>query len=714
MSLYAYSFIEEAPSSAVTYFALLAIAQPATVVASERKGANVVALGVAATSVARFPSFMDPLPNPFSDDFSDDFGSGFIGGGTLIGKLLGAAGTAASHVATAAAAHAYPSVVSAASTSSSRASRAIGKAMQVATAAGWLLAIAHFRGIAQATTTGAVAQLARNPSRALHIITASVAQIARPLSRSLSLTSPSTAAINRGPRYLRGAISPRAFATVKRLGTILAGAHSTEVVHEVGFGKQINSTTSAESARTIKTAGLPRGNPSSQAVAAANLRALIRLTGATSAETTAAQRRSLVQRATSEANAAGLQKGPIKPLAAATAAAVALQKQAAKFLSGLSANLAQSRRLVAHLLFAALASTALLVTLGAHFSGALAAVQAQAAAVIRIRARGLALSAALASSAAAVRNLTHTVLQALSVAQGQTTAAAINATRTLLRVLSASQAQAGAMLRGMTHSLSTVSAMLAAGARAMDHTAAASIVQAPALTIKRFALTTYAVATSSVAAIARSMLWSRPLATPEVTVAVLQRGRALATIHGSTSLLRRLVGKLLPGARLQAASIVRLIGAQHLGTTTAQHAERSAPKGKGLGAVTTQVAALTSWFHFFVSEWAYQQTVLLPVGSGAAEPPAFGPIDPADRTIFGFNWAQRGDLNDPIVSAQVVSVPAGLGFFGPPFITGSLVEVTVTPFSPAQLPATYALRCTAVFASGRRSSFSIPVPVRTL
>ena len=133
-----------------------------------------------------------------------------------------------------------------------------------------------------------------------------------------------------------------------------------------------------------------------------------------------------------------------------------------------------------------------------------------------------------------------------------------------------------------------------------------------------------------------------------------------------------------------------------------------------LGASQALVARVVTWYHLFVAPWAYQQTTLLPPSGGPAEPPSFGAIDPSDETTFAFDWSSRAYANDPIVAAAVVSVPPGMTFFGPTFTTGSLVEVTVLPFSPPMVPATYQLRCTCTFASGRRSSFSIPVPIRNL
>jgi hypothetical protein len=138
------------------------------------------------------------------------------------------------------------------------------------------------------------------------------------------------------------------------------------------------------------------------------------------------------------------------------------------------------------------------------------------------------------------------------------------------------------------------------------------------------------------------------------------------------------------------------------------------PKAVRLGTALALKARVVSWFHLFVPDLAYQQTTLLPPGGVPAEPPSFGAIDPSDQTTFAFDWSARAAFNDPIISATVVSIPKGMTFLGPVFTGGTLVEVTALPFTPPKIPATYSLRCTCVFASGRRSSFSIPVPIRRL
>lgn len=98
------------------------------------------------------------------------------------------------------------------------------------------------------------------------------------------------------------------------------------------------------------------------------------------------------------------------------------------------------------------------------------------------------------------------------------------------------------------------------------------------------------------------------------------------------------------------------------------------------------------------------------------EPAYFSPFDPLDEEVFTFDWSVRGYPNDTIVFASIISIPTGVNFIGPAFISGTTVEITVGPFATVPLvqPVTYALRCMAVFASGRISNFSVPFQVRTL
>lgn len=98
-----------------------------------------------------------------------------------------------------------------------------------------------------------------------------------------------------------------------------------------------------------------------------------------------------------------------------------------------------------------------------------------------------------------------------------------------------------------------------------------------------------------------------------------------------------------------------------------------------------------------------------------AEPAYFSPLDPTDTDIFTFDWSRRSFPNDIIVFASIVSVPTGVNLIGPAFVSGLAVSITVGPFDIVPpLPATYSLRCMAMFASGRISNYSVPFDVMTL
>lgn len=97
------------------------------------------------------------------------------------------------------------------------------------------------------------------------------------------------------------------------------------------------------------------------------------------------------------------------------------------------------------------------------------------------------------------------------------------------------------------------------------------------------------------------------------------------------------------------------------------------------------------------------------------EPTFFSPLDPTDTDLFTFDWSVRGYPGDIIVFASIISVPTGVNFLGPAFISGQSVTITVGPFvSAPRLPMTYSLRCMCVFGSGRISNYSVPFEVMSL
>lgn len=202
---------------------------------------------------------------------------------------------------------------------------------------------------------------------------------------------------------------------------------------------------------------------------------------------------------------------------------------------------------------------------------------------------------------------------------------------------------------------------------------------------------------------------------PEHASAITRFGSTLGTsINAQVAALRKLTNKLTLTITPQTTSGGRG-GGSVFRVAMSNVAAVFRPRGLLVKTSQNQATVNVVYYHFFVAPWAYQQTTLLPPFGGPAEPPSFGPIDPADQTIFGFDWTSRAYPNDPILSAVVTCVPPGLPFLpGSVYINGTLIEVTVSPMSEPVLPTIFSLRCTASFASGRISSFSIPVPVRTL
>lgn len=158
------------------------------------------------------------------------------------------------------------------------------------------------------------------------------------------------------------------------------------------------------------------------------------------------------------------------------------------------------------------------------------------------------------------------------------------------------------------------------------------------------------------------------------------------------------------------------------------------------GLTTPSIAAITRWGHTYIPLALRRRVVRLPPQQNlvatppsirtvrlppevstspglritSAQPAYFSPFDPNDTDTFTFDWSIRAYANDPITFASVESIPSGVNFVSSPLITGNLVDCTVGPFTPPQLPAVYELRCSAVFASGRISNYSVPFIVRTL
>lgn len=492
-----------------------------------------------------------------------------------------------------------------------------------------------------------------------------------------------------------------------------------------------------------------------------------RAVAALSGEVAALQRGQAALRGLAEANTARLGRSPGKASPATEAQANSLLKQPGLQRGASDGQAAASKRQPGLVRGVLAQSIQVLQTAGAHFAAAISVAAAQVAALMPLRtfAQPLALlrvqssSVSLSSVRSLLRSIGVTSAQVGRVARGVSRSAAVLSGATLGlasgigKVLALASASIASLLSLARHlfigsvtspeivaqrasfssrrgiaSLQTVSVTRRRGvflaALSADVASLQTRLSTLILTITRQVISL----TNTINKAAFSIVWpevvsalkgvSKTPATtsPEAAASVTRKGSSLGTVSSAqVATLRRLTAKFLLAFSPQALGAGGRGGSKVLRTATTNIAAMFRPRSVAVRTSQGQAATNVVYYHFFVAPWAYQQTSLLPPSGGPAEPPSFGPIDPADQTIFGFDWTSRAYPNDAIMSAVVTCVPPYLPFLaGSLFISGNLVEVTVPPFPEPVLPTIYSLRCTATFASGRVSSFSIPVPVRTL
>lgn len=487
--------------------------------------------------------------------------------------------------------------------------------------------------------------------------------------------------------------------------------------------------------------------------------------GALWGESAALRRRQAVLLGLLGANVAQAGRTPGKLASVAEPEAVSATKLPGVLHGATDGQVASLKRGIGLLRGVASASTLVLQTAASHLAAAYAAVSAQVTALFTQHIFGRSLSVLLTQSSivsiSAVRTLLRTISsgspQVLRVVRGiaksisALTASAQSIARSAGRMVGAASAGSASLMSLVAHffiagiaspeAISERASHAVLKGSASPQTAAVarrrgaflSAVSATVASIQQRLAKLLSIAEAQVMAVTSSISSALSLASAEVAAAIKgsskrpaaasQESASLITRHGSSlgtvssgqaSALRRLTGKFLLGLLPQALGGGRG-DTKSLSATSTNSALVLRPRGIAARARQGQAAANVVYYHFFVAPWAYQQTSLLPPFGGPAEPPSFGPIDPADQTIFGFDWTSRAYPNDTIMSAVVTCVPPFLPFLaGSLYINGNLVEVTVPPFPEPVLPTVYSLRCTAKFASGRISSFSIPVPVRTL
>lgn len=431
-----------------------------------------------------------------------------------------------------------------------------------------------------------------------------------------------------------------------------------------------------------------------------------------------------------------LQRSTGKPVPLRAFSSVRLQSASFRFVAALSSALVQAASVVTHMAHNIAKSAATAQSMAASLSVItvrLLLLNSSNAQFLRTRHRLImtALSA-VAPSAQALSRLAGKVLGTASVSpsvvQVTTQHALLRAVATIsavfsiasrARVLPTAQAQVAAerTLRGKV--LGAISTSGAFTIKALFQ--AISVRGLQSINVGRAIGRMSAAATTEAAASARGLFRSFSAVSTEAAKTRAGRGFAVGSITGSASSLRRLTAKGASAFLRQITNAGR-VDSKTVHATTPAATSSIASRGVIMRAVQQLISQAKAWYYLFVAEWAYQQTVLLPAGGGVAQPPSFGPIDPQDATFLAFDWSSRANPGDAIISAAVTSDPPGLVFGPQPIlISGTLVRVTVAPvasiigFSGIDgVPPSFSLRCSAVFASGRVSNFSVALPIRTL
>lgn len=306
-----------------------------------------------------------------------------------------------------------------------------------------------------------------------------------------------------------------------------------------------------------------------------------------------------------------------------------------------------------------------------------------------------------------------TVTTLIDGASSPQSAAVQTILRTFAKILTLVGSQVAAVVKGVSTGISAVSVQGYAIIRSVGHLASVATdalmdVVGPTAVLRRQAPTvTQGMGTSLSKALATS---KSVVQSSAAHIGTFLRGKVVdLTGTIATSVLR--LTNLLRGTFGGNVATATTGTAHDYSARSPEIASSIASRSVIVPAVQSQTTRLVKWFHFFI---ARPPGVLLPPSDGPAEPPIFSAMDPADTEVFTFDWSSRAEPGDPIASVTVRSIPAGMNFVGPVFVDGYLVEVTCGPMSLPEIPTVFGLRCSVVFVSGRRSSFTIAVPVRTL
>lgn len=672
--LYGYQLTEEFPTSAVTHQLSVSATNGDAAALGTRKGPQLVTV-----TGAHSPQFGRITRSR--------------------GRVISAASAAAYSMVKSASAHVYSQTATAGSAEAAGSSQRL---LRATTPANLSVGSASAINLLSAIPYHAV-QAASHSLRS-----ASLFKLVAPA--GYNVASPEAVSIGRGlSSALTGAASTESFGLVRTTGAVrgIASAQGTGILRLVGRhlgtasaqarailtlrGKVIKAA-SAESFGLVRRPGKLFGISSAEALGSPlGARIYNRSYGIAAAEVAAVARAMSSHFHAVLAPGPALARGSGKLFHTASAESPALRRGNAKLVAAAEANTAATLRSTNIPRSIATASVVAMLSGTRRILAARLAANTQSSSLLTLLIRGKILSASDANTAHLSTHPIKILPAIISLAQGQ----AIAVVRQMAVIRSIASGNAAAVFRSIGLTRAIISRQSAA-------------LFAPAVRPKAFS-----VASPEFPRLLSSRVKVLIAANADTAFVQYSRGRQAFATQSNTALLSRLTAKLLRISSPQSVVIGKGV-TRSFRTSLAQAFGIATPHGRILSASQGQSGTTTPWYHLFVAPWAQQQTTLLPPAGGLAEPPYFAPIDPGDQTTFAFDWSARAAPNDPITSATVASVPPGLTFHGPVFVNGLLVEVTAVPFTPLQLPTTYSLRCTATFASGLRSSFSIPVRIQTL
>ena len=489
------------------------------------------------------------------------------------------------------------------------------------------------------------------------------------------IVSVQSSALTKTTAKIISAIHTSIFAYVQRTTKELLSATTTQSAAEVTAGHLINHTTSP--ATSTEVAAVQMQRPVVRSFSATTAQVLATFQG----------------------------KFRITIVATTTVSAASVQRQIAALRGAVDAQIATAQKLISRISGGVTAQA----TAATKNANKVIGVTNQAVQTL-VRTPGKVLGLASVQVGLIARAISKAVVGAVSAQAVMSSTGA----RTLSRAYGAVGADVAALVRQMGRAFGGTSGASQASAKSVGVPLAVGQADIAALLGLLGRTHPLAVAAASGEAVTVLKTPGKLLLAVDAQVAALLRNRVHTVLVVSQQGVgvQRQVSIIRPAASQNIAAWAR--GAAHtFGAITQDAAHAFASRTKNLGTTQRSYQSVVAWYRFYIPP-AYGPAVLVPPADGPPEPFSFGPMDPADTSVSIFDWSRRMTSGDTIVSAVVTSIPAGMNFVGPVTIQGPFVEVTTGPFSPPQVPAVYGLKCSVFFVSGRRSTFTVPVPVRVL